>query len=161
MYRHEPEYVWIEWEWDTQDEMWSPDEAAPEGHDYGGFRAKVRLNPNAGEVRAELKARLATLETPPSLTYEEYLAVLADRVPQWEYELADDAGEVTQVPAPGEQPGNELAFDLLPLDLRNWLIRRIRTAHLPKATTQPLPPAGTMEPTTQNGTVPAMAPQPS
>ena len=165
MYRHAPQYVWIEWTWDPEDEGYSDEspvpDTPPEGHDYSGFRAKVLRNPVGRDVRSELTARLELLKSPPGITQEEYFEVIADRVPEWEYELPNSEGDWVAVPAPGEQPGNESAFGLLPIDLRNWLIRRIRTAHVPKATTQPSNSAGSTEPTSPTETYPETAPPPS
>lgn len=149
MYRHAPHYVWVEWE-RPEDE--------PDGPDYSGFRAKVLKNPNASEVRAEAQAFLDWLnpqkkEKGP----DDYYPVIAYRVPEWEFERVGETGAVKRVPAPGEQPGNWRAFLLLPPDLAGWLLRQVRTAHLPKATTPSSTPAGSTEQPSPNGSVPVTA----
>lgn len=147
MYRHTPQYTWAEWE---------QPEGQVDGPDYSGFRAKILKNPNASEVRAEAQAFLDWINPQKKGSGpDDYYPVIAYRVIAWEFERMDDDGEIVAVPAPGEQPNNWQAFLLMPPDLAGWLIRQVRTAHLPKATTQPLPPAGTTEPTTQSATVPA------
>jgi hypothetical protein len=152
MYRHAAHYVWVDWEHDGDD---PPDD----GRDYSGFRARILRNPTARQVRAETQAFIDWLDqAKPDAGPDEYYQTIADRVIAWEYELPNAAGEWEAVPAPGEAPDNWQAFLLLPPELAGWLIRQVRTAHLPKATTPASPPAGTTEPASPNGTHPATAP---
>jgi hypothetical protein len=138
MYRHAPEHIWVDWE--------KPEEQI-DGHDYTGFRAKILRNPTASEVRAENKAFLDWINPKkPMNSADDYYPAIASRVVAWEYEMPDENGDWVAVPAPGEQPDNWQAFLLLPPDLAGWLIRQVRTAHLPKVTTPPSMPVGSTEP---------------
>lgn len=135
MYRHQPHYTWIAWEQD-------PD--APEtDKQFPGFRASIRRNPLAHEVRTEHAAWGEMLKG--ERTIEEYYQVIAGRVNAWEYEAENEAGEIVPVPAPGEGDDNWQAFLLLEPELAGWLLKQIRAAHLPKAMMNGSSPAGSTD----------------
>jgi hypothetical protein len=90
---------------------------------------------------------------------EAYLDAIAWRVRAWNFRAENTAGEVVEVPPPGEA-GYE-AFFILPTSLRTWTVSVIREAVRPKGTIQRSSNAGPMEPSTVTVRPPAPMPPPS
>lgn len=101
--------------------------------EYDGFRVKVRTNPSMAELRheQELYTAISTEEDGEA----DYLKEIASRVIEWDFSTEDIDGVVQPVPAPGQHPDNWQAFYILPVELLQWVILAIRTAHVPKART--------------------------
>lgn len=89
---------------------------------YGGFAVKVRTNPNYGEL---LQARRLLDDDE-----EKYWQFCAPRILEWNAWAADESGNESPIPAPGEHPDNWRAVYALERPLVVWLIRLLSTAHL-------------------------------
>jgi hypothetical protein len=122
-------------------EEWEAGGYRPEAWDQdfadGGFWAKVLANPNGADERMEVKLRFEFLTKPTDENREAYRRELAWRVSEWNLETENSDGEVVAVGAPGENPDNWEAFELLPPLVASWLTNEIQIAHRPKAITPP------------------------
>ncbi len=105
-----------------------------------GFRAKLLVNPTGGECRVELQKYVGSnfpgKDGQFTVTDQEYLEGIADRVVAWEFTVIDDDGTQHDIPAPGAPDGGWERFYDLPNDCLVWLREEIRGAHLPKAKTR-------------------------
>jgi hypothetical protein len=87
------------YEWFTCDEPAEIERAEREGDTP--FRARILVNPNGNQIRAEAQARKSLLLQ--TTTELEYLAILAERVIDWELQLPEpeDDTKFFDVAAPG------------------------------------------------------------
>lgn len=127
-YRYVPRFEWVEWEPPTDEQI---EEMEQELVRFDGFKVKVLMNPSNGDVRTESKAHEALRKG--SMTIEEYYKVIAPRIVDWNFEMEDESGEWTKVPAPGEHPDNWQALMLPDFLLVGWILATARYAYLPKS----------------------------
>lgn len=97
-----------------------------------GFRAHILANPVVRDISEE-DALYTAMEDD---ALDAYWQGIADRVPEWNYQMENSDGVVAVVPAPGERPAkidgsNWQAFWLLPMELAIWLRESIHRAHRP------------------------------
>jgi hypothetical protein len=128
----------------------------PDDPAYHGFKIEVITNINGFKAREHdvaLRGYQAAMQqfaatgdiVAVDKAEEEYLAALAWRIRAWNWREPNADGDIVELPAPGntvEEDGWR-AFFYLPVDLRGWIMRAIREAARPKATTPQLVSAGT------------------
>jgi hypothetical protein len=144
------------WAWVAYPALEIAGDDLPDDPAYHGFRIEVITNINGFKarehdvaLRAFVAATRAFAESGDmealDRAEEEYLAAIAWRVRAWNWQEPNVAGEIVDLPAPGntvEEDGWR-AFFYLPPELRTWVVRVIRQAVRPKVTTPPSPNAGT------------------
>jgi len=139
---------------------------------YHGFAIEVLASLNGHKEREHavaLRAFLDTINTPAvsrdelDAAEDAYLRAIAWRCRAWNWQEVTADGDTVTVLAPGAciEEDAHLAFFVLPPDLRSWVVRAIRQAPLPKATTRSSPSVTPMAPPTRRTKPPEPAPPPS
>jgi hypothetical protein len=160
-----PEWLWVAY---PALDLVGDDLGDDEG--YHGFTVEVLASLNGFKAREHdvaLREYVAATRTAveandlPAVDAAEdrYLAAIAWRVRAWNFRETNVAGEVVDVPAPGD--GGYEAFFVLPTALRAWTVRVVREAVRPKRTIPRSSPAGTTDGPTPPPTSLAPTPPPS
>ena len=102
-------------------EGWSPG--------WGGFQARILVNPSGAEVRHESQLFIASKGTDID-AQDDYWKYVARRIPEWNLVIEDETGEKVKVPPPAEDWESLLQ---LQFEVMIWLRMCIHTAHLPDA----------------------------
>lgn len=94
---------------------------------WGGFQARIMVNPSGSELRTETELYLASngIDLDAQDRYWQYVA---PRVVEWNLELREADGSTRAVPPPAE---DWQAFLELDFGVMIWLRMCIHTAHMP------------------------------
>ena len=96
---------------------------------WGGFAARILVNPSGSELRTEQRLFAASNGTDVD-AQDEYWQYIAPRIPEWNLVVRDADGAEREVPPPAERWESLLDLDF---QVMIWLRMCIHVAHLPKA----------------------------
>lgn len=118
-------YEWIEYPTEDPGDILEWDAV------HAGIRVKILVNPTLAEVRRETKL-FADSDGTDLDSHDAYWQYVAQRIPEWNLEVADGKGKTQPLPAPAENW--EILLDL-PFSVAMWLRQSLHWAHRGKVLT--------------------------